>query len=336
MKFAPLRLTNQAPTRIAGPRRRAHALHAARPDRAARASGTARRGLAVLELVLSLPVLLFVMATMIGFGTAATWKYRAQVEARNVAWRHIWPRGGEFAEYRTPEWQAPKNVGYQAGGTVAALDAEPYEMPVVRGPLENFTVASTLFDATKGLDEGTSEIDRDFPLLKKMLPHYQFDEAHYLFDNQWQFRQQRMGSNADHRINVLYQMPQPPQDLLQQLTTAGQTATTIHNSVAMQPLDQDAELTSWYGRARNFYPRLRRFTSLDVDLVEQRYVQPLVQQIEGGANGRRNSSGVAGSLTNAFLQMYTSMQNSLTTPPPGLQDKIDQLNQFKKTLQGKN
>ena len=291
-----------------------------------------RSGLAVLELVLSLPILLFVMATIVAFGTAMTWKYRAQVEARNIAWRNLWPRGGEFTSYRPPEWQQPKDAGWKVGDKVAAVDAAAFEMPVIRGPLNNFAVDSNLFDPTKGLDEGTSKLDRDPPMLKKMLPKSQFSEEHFVFDGQWQFRQQGMGSNSDHRINVLYQLPQPPQGLLQQLNSASQTATNLHNSPAMQPLDRDAEFIAWYGSAPDFYPRLRTFTSLDVAMVDKNNVQPLVQRIEGSTSGRRNRGGVPARVTRAFLGLYQSMKTTLLTPPPGLQDKIDQLNAFLKKL----
>ena len=291
-----------------------------------------RRGLAVLELVLSLPILLFMMATIVVFGTAMTWKYRAQVEARNIAWRNLWPRGGEFTSYRPPEWQAPRVAGFQAAGNVPAVDAAAFEMPVIRGPLNNFAVDSTLFDPTKGLDEGTSKLDRDPPMLKRMLPKSQFSEEHFVFDGQWQFRLQGMGNNFAHRINVLYQMPQPPQGLLQKLSSAAQTATNLHNSPAMQPLDNDQEFIAWRGSAPNFYPTLRTFTSLDLAQVDKNYVQPLVLRIEGGQQGRRKRPGVPSRMADAFLGLYQAMLKALPTPPPGLQQKIDELNAFKKKL----
>lgn len=53
-----------------------------------------RRGLSTLEMVLSLPILLFVMALMINYGTVACWKVRALSVARNAVWSTRWPRTG--------------------------------------------------------------------------------------------------------------------------------------------------------------------------------------------------------------------------------------------------
>ena len=61
-----------------------------RPSRRARRQA---RGLATLEMVLCLPFLLFIMALMINFGTAAAWKVRTLVVARNACWATRWPRG---------------------------------------------------------------------------------------------------------------------------------------------------------------------------------------------------------------------------------------------------
>ena len=56
-----------------------------------------RRGLAPLELVLCLPVLLMTMALMVSFGAAATWKVRALNGARQGIWRDrsTWNGGGD-------------------------------------------------------------------------------------------------------------------------------------------------------------------------------------------------------------------------------------------------
>ncbi|MBI2480878.1 MAG: pilus assembly protein [Planctomycetia bacterium] len=51
-----------------------------------------RRGLAPLEFVLWLPVLLFVMALMVNYGTIATWRVRSEIVSQHAAWRTRWPR----------------------------------------------------------------------------------------------------------------------------------------------------------------------------------------------------------------------------------------------------
>ena len=50
------------------------------------------RALAPLEMVLSLPILLFIMAVIINFGTLASWKVRGLSAARHAVWSSRWPR----------------------------------------------------------------------------------------------------------------------------------------------------------------------------------------------------------------------------------------------------
>ena len=278
----------------------------------------------MLELVLATPILLLMMAAIVAAGAAAAWKYRAQTEARNIAWRHLWPRFGEFTQYRPPEWQLPKQAGWAGAANNPKIDAAAYEMPIVRGPVGNFTIYSDVFDATQGLCKGTATIRRKFPMLPKFRM-YEFYEENYVLYSQWQFGEQGQGSNFYHRIKVLYTMPEPSRGSLDQAT---QQAASIHNSAALQPIDRDAELASWFGNYINFYPRLRTFTSLDANTVDQRYVQPLVTQIQGDPNGRRRRAGVPQRMAQTFLSMYQQMQRTLMPPPAGLQTYIDQLNDF--------
>ena len=50
-----------------------------------------RRGLAPLEFVMALPILLFVMALMINFGTVAVWKVRAWASPATPSWANRSP-----------------------------------------------------------------------------------------------------------------------------------------------------------------------------------------------------------------------------------------------------
>src|SRR5438309_1547037 len=53
-----------------------------------------RRGLAMLELTLALPIMLFVMALIYNYGIAAAWKVRENSVARLAIWQSRWPRSG--------------------------------------------------------------------------------------------------------------------------------------------------------------------------------------------------------------------------------------------------
>ncbi len=61
-----------------------------RPGR--RSSPVRRRGLAMLELVLALPILLFIMALIYNYGVVAAWKVRENSVARLAVWQTRWPR----------------------------------------------------------------------------------------------------------------------------------------------------------------------------------------------------------------------------------------------------
>src|SRR5690606_19892736 len=114
-----------------------------------------RRGLAPLELVLALPLLLAVMALVVVYGNAAFWKVRGLSVARNAAWSNRWPRTG-FDEPAPNPW-TPGNYSRRAGNDIDVLDDPMLQHPVVRGPLGNFNVRSRLLDPSRGVIEGHAE-----------------------------------------------------------------------------------------------------------------------------------------------------------------------------------
>ena len=74
----------------------------------------ARRGLAPLEFVLSLPLLVMMMALMIDFGVAGAWKIRTQTNARYAGWRTLTSRTGEF-NATPPYWPASAPLAARSG-----------------------------------------------------------------------------------------------------------------------------------------------------------------------------------------------------------------------------
>ena len=83
------------------------------PSRAAKRnnlrSTTSRRGLAPLELVLCLPVLLFVLALIVDAGSKSCWKMRGLVAARDAAWRSRYGRSGANLPNAVP-WRSPATM----------------------------------------------------------------------------------------------------------------------------------------------------------------------------------------------------------------------------------
>ena len=100
----------------------------------------ARRGLAPLELVLWIPVLLMTAALMVIFGTSAAWRIRGEVASRDAVWRVLTPRTGDN-EHRPdthtwPHEDATYDFQYSAS-QLSSIDLPQLQHEVVRGPLPN-------------------------------------------------------------------------------------------------------------------------------------------------------------------------------------------------------
>ena len=126
-----------------------------------------RRGLAPLELTLALPILLFVMALIINYGTISAWKVREHSVARLAVWETRWPRSGS-TDPRPSYWPATASMESSDQGNVAEMDVSRVDLPVARGPLPNATVNSELLDPTRGLHEGSASLTRKFAMLGTM------------------------------------------------------------------------------------------------------------------------------------------------------------------------
>lgn len=269
-----------------------------------------RRGLAPLELVLSLPLLLAVAALFVGLGAAASWKIRTQVNARQRVWSDRWPRAGAFNP-RPTNWpqQAPLEV--VTAPPLTSIDLEPLQAPVVRGPLGGqIVVDDTLFDPALQVIEGHAHLERRPPLLPR-LGAYELDVRHDLLDRRWQYRQMGLVSNTQRRIPRIYDLPEGQ----------GQAAyLAAYNAILNSPqrsawavLDRDEELATFYGHYFDFHPRLRDFCSLDVEQVRSSGVNPLIDRIQS-RKPPRPVPGVPERLTRTFLQRYRAELALLNAP----------------------
>lgn len=188
------------------------------------------RGLATLEMVLCLPLLLFIMALMINFGTAAAWKVRTLVNARHAVWATRWPRS--MGDLPRPErWPQEADSGAGGDSDIGELDDGRLDHPVVRGPLPYGAAVDPdmvdLMTMSHGARRGTASLQRDFPLLPSLGP-YRLRAACPLLDNDWRY--QRMpwddwygywggGGNEVRRIPVIYDLGiiTPQTDLVESL-----------------------------------------------------------------------------------------------------------------------
>jgi len=180
-----------------------------------------RSGLAPLEMVLSLPVLLLVMGLMILLGWAGIYKVRTQIHAREAGWRVLWradPRRDPQRLPNSPGFPPPgeMNANLRAGppllrsqpATLALFDAHP----VTRGPVlvdprsgSQLLVDRNIFEQRDGLIEGNARMQRGFPLLAELPPHgYRYNVNLSWLDNRWQFWQQQLSSNRSRRSLQLF------------------------------------------------------------------------------------------------------------------------------------
>ena len=118
----------------------------------------------MLELVLALPILLFIMALIINYGTVAAWKVRENSVARLAVWETRWPRSGS-TDPRPSYWPAAASMESSDQGTVAGMDDSRVDLPVARGPMPAATVNSELLDETSGIARGLRGVDAEVSLV---------------------------------------------------------------------------------------------------------------------------------------------------------------------------
>ena len=215
-----------------------------------------RAGLAPLELVLSVPMLMMILSMMIIVGTAGSWKLRTLANSRQAAARSIWPRDGDNDPKPDSWWPASATMSFHSASP-SLIESDPFsDHYVVRGPVvpsptggRPLEVQGDTLDMTLGLEAGFAEIDRDLPLWKQ-LPHRNHYSRDTLFFSGQQWQHGAMGiSNNARRILVTYDY-----DLARfaggTVGAMTQTANQLLSNPArpmMGILDREPELRGFYG-----------------------------------------------------------------------------------------
>lgn len=168
-------------------------------------SRTHRAGLAPMELVLVMPVLMMVAGLMLFVANAGVWKLRAYSAAREVAFQTVHPR--QTAPVAPPpEWRRPDvSVSVQPGPNVWNVD--PLENhPLLRGPTwPPFLVNSQLLDGSQGLKSGRAQSTIRSGLWPQMRVNYRFQrEAFVLADHQWQYESMGLPGHGARRSLQLW------------------------------------------------------------------------------------------------------------------------------------
>jgi hypothetical protein len=302
---------------------------------------TAPRGLATLELVLALPILLMCLALIVNIGTMACWKIRSECVARHAVWGARWPRTGS-TNPRPAYWPETAGISATSAGSVPELDIPLVPQEVARGPLPPATV-NQLLDPSQGLSLGSATLHRGFAMLGK-LGSFNLEADNYLLDNPGQYERMGLGSNNQRRINVLYQLPRVSPALVTAYVNAFVAIYFAPFRQSLAPLDKDDEFIQWQGRAPSFYPQLSRFCDTNPETAKKP-VEALIERIKGAVvrddRGRitRRVADLAHSMAGSFINMYQRAiksiqdQSAPDPPPPVAQEQIDQLQKKIDTLQ---
>ncbi len=238
-----------------------------------------RRGLAPVEMALSLPLLMGFLAALVAFGYAASWKIRAEVVARNVGWRNRHPRWAHWNAYPA-EW--PSTGTFDRHGAPELEDLEQFSVtqaPIIRGPISQINVNSNLLNISREVTHSGAQINRTPPLLPR-LGEISYDTGHQFLDDF--FTHSEMGiSNSSRRIPRIYEIDL---DFVRDSGPVLLAVSAIENNPRRQlliALDQDPDFIAWRGGAPDFHPRVSsRNYELDVDWVRQQRIAGLLRSIE--------------------------------------------------------
>ena len=171
-------------------------------------SGAARRaGLAPLELVLAIPIILFVFALILNAGYSGMWKLRGLGIAREAAWSTRTDRSAKTPPtYREESWKSPTPTSSTGGAALlTSVDKPEVDKPVVRGPtIGSLEVDRDLLDPSRHTYQGESSTTRPFPLLPDSLSHLKYDLDHELLRNPLPYWKTRLSWNIERRTRVIY------------------------------------------------------------------------------------------------------------------------------------
>jgi hypothetical protein len=259
----------------------------------------------MLELTMALPILLFIMALIINYGTVAAWKVRENSVARLTVWETRWPRTG-LTDPRPSYWPASASMESSDQGTVAGMDDSRVDLPVARGPLPQATVNSDLLDPTRGLRLGSAGLTRKFALMGKL--SYSTSAQTWLIDDKWQYQRMGMGSNWQLRVPILYALAEAPASLMNSYVQSVMAIVQAPFLNQLAPLDHDPDFIYYgalfgWGGAPNFYPQIQQMCTIDRSLTD-RAVNKLIDHIQGNNATRPRVPSLAETMAHAFLGLY--------------------------------
>lgn len=218
------------------------------PTRFNRRARRTRSGLAPLEMVLALPLLMGIMGLMMVFGFVASWKIRSEVVARDVGWRIRNPRSGGLHQ-RSVEWPelegGDRSLELSAGGVgiLDSVDAQAVvHAPIIRGPLPEIDVNNRLLDLSRNVVRGTATVDQPSQVMGEI------GRANYQTQNEFlseELKSRPMGvGNFARRIPILWNTEL---DVLYDIESISGTIFAINafRDPIVLPIDEDMDFYHW-------------------------------------------------------------------------------------------
>lgn len=323
-----------------------------------------RRGLAPLEFVLWLPILLFVMALMVNYGNSAAWRVRGEIVSRDAAWRSRWPRlGDQEPPPNSRVWPNNATINSAGAAQYSPIDDGRIQHPVVRGPLPNGFSVTQRIAPLQGAIEGTSSITRRYPLLPQLGSFDSGQIRNSLLDleltNRYMgipnvFRRTEANGSA-----ILYRLPWPDRSPFNQVVNQVQQIPDYDWLAVIDPQVANAG-DDWltyqpfhHMGKPDFHPRIRTgLCSLDQNRVYQQEVQRIVDRRLPTGRWRLGAiSTLPRRLTAAYLGMFRRTEQEMLllqmdpmTPPatlafiaqhlPIVRQHIQELQNFQQQIQG--
>ncbi len=327
-----------------------------------RIEATRRSGLAPLELVLVLPILLFVMALMVNVGTGGAWKLRTQIYSRQSTWRALEQRLGQNDPH-PGNWPSDATLNFSQS-TPSPVPFDPFAgQTVVRGPMltdpiqgESLPVKTGYLNMVPNLVKGTARISRPYPLLPGLPGKLAFRRDHVIFDGtRFQFSTMNLYSNTARRVVNLYPLMLAARapDEVQDYQDAAMAVAQNPNAPDLLPLTGgDPEVMELIGKkSPNFQPtlltknnwrmttipqvrtRIPDYCEANTGTVKSAKVQPFLRAIR---NVPHNLSDYYLGVYQRVIQQIEKMEDP--KPPEDqklleeLKTKRDQIQKFKASL----
>lgn len=298
-----------------------------------------------MELVLWLPVLLFMVALIINYGSMAAWRVRGEIVAHDAAFRSRSGRSGADEGRLRGQWPDTGIMDTAIDPPVSQIDDPFLQHAVARGPLPNGFIVRQILDPDRaGAYRGIAEIERRFPLMPRLGRYQSGEIAASLLDRKW--TNWEMGiPNVQRRIPILYQLPRTDPALPQAFRRAISAVVDIPHFAALIVLERDADMRLITGRDRDFHARVGFDCELDREAVYRGHVLQLVDSRDPMRRVRLGRiSRLPRTMTDYFLSNYRAyvqrlearidaLEAELAGPPPASAQRAAQIRQEITALQ---